>query len=165
MDGINVLLSIIFLLLIINHIIFSQETAKYYRQGNKTFNESEYKAHKESYLNDFKKIVPEATLREEFVNTTDVNGNPVTDQAKNILSTCYQFKTTSNTDFLSAIVKGGTLDGPVGVCNDNKYKFHHFVRTWGIVIILALFGLLIYMIFKNPSTTQNSSKSTTPVKK
>jgi hypothetical protein len=102
---------------------------------------------------------------EEFVNTTDVNGNPVTDQAKNILSICYQFKTTSNTDFLSAIVKGGTLDGPVGVCNDNKYKFHHFVRTWGIVIILALFGLLIYMIFKNPSTTQNSSKSTTPAKK
>lgn len=62
------------LLLIINHIIFSQETAKYYRQGNKTFNESEYKAHKESYLNDFKKLIPDATLSEEFfktIQTTD----------------------------------------------------------------------------------------------
>ena len=65
------------LLLIINHIIFSQETAKYYRQGNKTFNESEYKAHKESYLNDFKKIVPEATLREEFVNTIQTTDSTI----------------------------------------------------------------------------------------
>ena len=57
------------LLLLVNYTLFSQETAKYYRQGNKTFNEIEYKVHKESYLNDFKKLFPDATLSEEFIKT------------------------------------------------------------------------------------------------
>jgi hypothetical protein len=67
----------LFLLLLVNYTLFSQETAKYYRQGNKTFNESEYKTHKESYLNDFKKLIPDATLSEEFIKTIQTTDSTI----------------------------------------------------------------------------------------
>jgi thiol-disulfide isomerase/thioredoxin len=65
------------LLLLVNYTLFSQETAKYYRQGNKTFNEIEYKVHKESYLNDFKKLFPDATLSEEFIKTIQTTDSTI----------------------------------------------------------------------------------------
>jgi len=99
---------------------------------------------------------------DELINAVDINtGNEITDQAKNIKDSayCYIFKTTANTDFKSALDIGGSLTGLLGVCDDNTYKYHTFMRHIGGWIFLGLVVLLIgYILYKNQSSEPGNVK-------
>jgi len=96
---------------------------------------------------------------DELINTV-IDGNNITDQAKNLKGHCYQFK-TSNTDFLSAITQGGTMIGPFGTCHNSEYKTKKALRIT-IIVTLCVIPLLFIgiMIWKRSGSTIDSS---TPV--
>lgn len=99
-------------------------------------------------LCDMLSVIPLNTFisEEEIVNIIDKDGNKKTGKAKDLYQYSYRFITTESSDFKIALVKNGQLSGLVGICNDNNYKLHHFVRTWGVGIIIALIlGTFIWM--------------------
>ena len=106
-------------------------------------------------LCDMLSIIPLNTFidQEEIVNIIDKDGNKKTGKAKDFLEYSYRFITTESTDFKLALVKNGQLSGLVGICNNNNYKLHHFVRTWGVaIIIILILGTFAWMYWTSTQT-------------
>jgi hypothetical protein len=84
----------------------------------------------------------------ELVRFNDKNGLTIVGYAKDHKSECYKFNPLSLNNYRDGINGGGKLVGLYGVCNDNSYKIHKFMRKLGIwlivCVIFSFFGFLFY---------------------
>lgn len=85
---------------------------------------------------------------DEIVKYKDENGNTKINYAKDATKYCYKFNPYVTYDFIPGLLHGGTLTGQYGVCNDNTYKYHTFMKNIGgwimLVLLLVFFGFLFF---------------------
>ena len=99
---------------------------------------------------------------DELVRFNNKDGNIVIGLAKDHKDECYKFSPSSINNFRDGINSGGTLSGMFGICNDNNYKLHKFMRKIGIwiilVIVLIFFAFLFYQWKFNKNKKEQTNK-------
>lgn len=105
---------------------------------------------------------------DEYVICQDENGNTLKPGPASIVdpNNKYTYKLSTGVyNFSDALLTGGKLTGIYGVCDDNTYKFHVFMRKIGIWIILGLFllacGYMAYTTYKNNQQAENQNNTGT----
>lgn len=108
---------------------------------------------------------------DEYVICQDENGNTLSPGPASVVdpNNKYTYKLSTGVyNFSEALLTGGTLTGIYGVCDDNTYKFHVFMRKVGIWIMAGIFiGTCCWMVYttyrndkqnENQNTQQNTSQ-------
>ena len=113
----------------------------------------------------------------ELVIYTDTDGQIQTDLAKNVSENksgdIYKWQPTQGvpSDLLDGWTGGGLLSGVTGICNDNTYKLHKFMRNIGgyimLLLVIFVFGYMFFTWKKangNKNSSNTAAKTTKPSK-